>query len=111
MIIDFKGIGEKKIEAFKGGEKYVMAALYEDENNKIMKGKLVSGATIGLHRHETNSEVIYILEGKGKVLFEGEYEAVKTGSCHYCPKGCQHSLINDSNDDLLYFAIVPEHTK
>ena len=47
-----------------------------DKNNKILLGTLEPGASIGLHTHETNSEIIYILSGKGKVLFEGEYELV-----------------------------------
>ena len=74
-------------------------------------GTLEPGASIGLHTHETNSEIIYILRGKGKVLFEGEYELVSAGLCHYCPQGCSHSLINDSDDNLTFFAVVPEHTK
>ena len=45
----------------------------------------------------------------GKVLCGGEYEPLAPGSCHYCPKGCAHSLINDSGADLVFFAVVPEH--
>ncbi|MCI8552055.1 MAG: cupin domain-containing protein, partial [Lawsonibacter sp.] len=67
------------------------------------------GCTIGLHTHETNSEVICILSGMGKVLCDGEYEAVSAGSVHYCPKGHEHSLINDGQEDLTYFAVIPEH--
>ena len=70
-------------------------------------GKLIPGASIGLHTHETDCEIIYILSGKGKVLYGGEYEIVSTGDCHYCPNGHSHSLINDSENDLIFFAIVP----
>ncbi len=72
-----------------------------------MRGRLVPGASIGLHTHETSSEIIYILQGSGKVLYDGEYEPVRTGTCHYCPKGHAHSLINDGNEDLTFFAVVP----
>ena len=95
----------------RGGEKDVTASMFVDDNNRIMYGKLEPGASIGMHTHETNSEIIYILSGKGKVLFEGEYELVSAGLCHYCPQGCSHSLINDSNDNLTFFAVVPEHIK
>ena len=71
-----------------------------------MFGKLQPGASIGLHRHEGSSEIIFIQEGKGKVLFEGKDEHVEKGDVHYCPEGCRHSLINDSDDDLIYFAVV-----
>lgn len=109
MIIDFNNIDEKVMPNFHKGEKELVTKMYIDENNKIMRGKLIPGASIGLHTHETNSEVIYILSGGGKVLYNGEYEEVRQGLCHYCPKGHAHSLINDSNEDLIFFAVVPQH--
>lgn len=72
-----------------------------------MHGVLEPGASIGLHTHENSSEVIYILSGSGKVQYDGAYECVSTGDCHYCPKGHAHSLINDSDAELIYFAVVP----
>ena len=104
MILDFSKIEETVKTQFYGGEKQLKAHMNIDKNNKILLGTLEPGASIGLHTHETNSEIIYILSGKGKVL-------VSAGLCHYCPQGCSHSLINDSNDNLTFFAVVPEHTK
>ena len=108
MLIDFKNMQAEIIPNMRGGEKEVADKAFNDGSNKIMYGKLIPGATIGLHTHETNSETLYILEGNGKVLYEGEYIPLPTGSCHYCPKGKSHSLINDSDADLHFFAIVPE---
>ena len=84
MIIDFEKVQEKVLEHFNGGEKALIAKMSVDEKNKILYGKLESGATIGLHTHDTSSEIIYILEGTGKVLYDGKYEEVKKGVCHYC---------------------------
>ncbi len=108
MIIDFNNEKATVIPNFKGGEKSISAKMYFDGVNRILHGVLESGATIGLHTHETNSEIIYFLSGKGKVLYDGEYETVEQGMCHYCPKGHSHSLINDSDSDLVFFAVVPE---
>jgi len=108
MLIDFNAIPEVITPNMRGGEKEVAVKAFNDGSNKIMRGKLIPGASIGLHTHETNSETLYILEGNGKVLYEGEYIPLPTGSCHYCPKGKSHSLINDSDADLHFFAIVPE---
>lgn len=63
---------------FKGGEKSLYAKMFHDEKNRIIYGKLIPGASIGVHTHETNSEIIYITKGTGRVLMDGEYE--KTGS-------------------------------
>lgn len=108
MIIDFNNENPTVIPNFKGGEKSIAAKMHFDGTNRILHGVLESGATIGLHTHETNSEIIYFLSGRGKVLYDGEYETVEQGMCHYCPKGHTHSLINDSDFDLVFFAVVPE---
>ena len=82
--------------------------MFIDADNKIMRGRLIPGASIGLHTHETSSEIIYILSGTGKALYDGGEEALSPGDCHYCPKGHSHSLINDGDADLTFFAVVPE---
>ena len=109
MIIDFDKNEVSIMPAFKGGEKETRAAMFTDENNRIMMGMLIPGATIGLHRHEGSSEVIFIQSGSGKVLYDGKYEEVKARDVHYCPEGHEHSLINDSEENLTYFAVVPNH--
>ena len=109
MYIDFDKINQTVIPQFRGGEKDTIAKLYTDDKIKIMHGRLESGASIGMHTHETSSEVIYILSGKGKVIYDGETERLEEGSCHYCPIGHTHSLINDSENDLIFFAVVPEY--
>lgn len=83
--------------------------MFCDENNKIMKGKLLPGASIGMHTHDTGSEIIFILSGNGKVLFDDTEEKLSAGSCRYCPMGHKHSLINDSEQELEFYAVVPEH--
>ena len=52
---------------FKGGEKSLYAKMFHDEKNRIIYGKLIPGASIGVHTHETNSEIIYITKGTGRV--------------------------------------------
>ena len=108
MLIEFDRMQETAIDKFRGGIGLTISRMYVDDKNKIMLGRLEPGASIGLHRHETSSEIIYILQGKGKVFCDGEYETLKSGACHYCPKGHEHSLINDSSDDLAFLAVVPE---
>ena len=82
--------------------------MYTDEINKMMTGKLPAGSSIGYHRHEGNCEMIFILGGNGKVLFDDAEYPVKPGQCHYCPEGHSHSLINCGNEDLVFVAVVPK---
>lgn len=108
MIIKFNEMEETVNKNFKGGEKNFNAKMVFDGVNRIMRGRLEPGSSIGAHTHETNCEIIFILEGRGKVLYDGEYEALASGDCHYCPKGHSHSLINDSDADLIFYAVVAE---
>lgn len=109
MLINFDQIPENVIPNMRGGEGQAVMKMHTDGDNKIMRGLLAPGCTIGPHTHDTSSEIIYILSGTGKVLYDGEYEPLSAGSVHYCPKGHAHSLINDSEGDLTFFAVVPEH--
>lgn len=106
MIIDFENTPLEVIHAFKGGEKEIRARMYFDGVTRIMKASLIPGASIGLHTHEVNAEVMFFTSGSGYVLCDGVKEPVKAGDCHFCPQGHSHTLINDSDSDLEFYAVV-----
>ena len=107
MIIDFNNMETNIIENFRGGEKHAETRGFFDGMNRIMKIKLIPGASIGMHLHDTGSEIIYVLEGAGKMLYDDGEERLSAGMCHYCPKGHSHSFINDTEEDLIFFAVIP----
>ena len=109
MIIDFNNIEEQRITGFKGGNGDVLTRNFVDAKNKIMISRLQPGANSGYHKHENNSETVYILSGRGHFDYDGGREEVQAGSVHYCPMGHAHAMYNDGDDELVYFAIVPEH--
>ena len=106
MKIDFNSIDTKILPQFKGGEGDFAVKMFDDGESKIMRGTLVPGTSIGFHAHTENAEIIYILSGKGKCLFEDTEEVLLPGDCHYCPKGTSHSLINNGVENLEFFAVV-----
>ena len=108
MTADYSKIEWTANPAFKGGEGVFYNKFFTDGVNKMMHGKLEPGSSIGYHKHEGNCEMIFILEGEGKVLYDDTEEAVKPGVCHYCPEGHSHSLINNGTQDLVFYAIVPK---
>ncbi|MBR6826007.1 MAG: cupin domain-containing protein [Oscillospiraceae bacterium] len=107
-MIDFAVMEEKVIPHFKGGEGSICVRMFDDGNIKIFRGCLAPGSSIGVHCHETSSEVIYILSGVGTALLEGVEEILYPGQCHYCPKGGTHTLMNKGTEDLVFLAVVPE---
>ena len=106
MKFDYNQIEAKVLPNFKNGEKELRVKMYDDELNKIMRGTLIPGASIGLHTHENNSEIIYIISGHGVAIIDGKQEEVGPNICHYCKKGSSHTLINNSNETLEFFAVV-----
>ena len=107
MTINFEDMSFTATEHFNGGEGTFYAKIVNDGLNKILYGKLEPGSTIGMHCHDTSSEIIYILSGCGTVKTPAGSEAVKAGECSYCAKGNSHSLCNTGNEDLEFFAVVP----
>ncbi len=109
MIIKPADIEISRLENFKGGEEHLEARMFFDGTNRILThAKLIPGASIGVHTHDDSCEVIFILEGRGSVIEEGEKKAVQAGDYLYCPKGGTHSLVNDSEADLVFCAVVPK---
>ena len=109
MKINFNQIELSKIDNFKNGEKYIEANMYVDTDNRIMKGKLIKGASIGVHTHDVSSEIVFIISGVATFICEGKTEIVKPGEAHYCKKGESHTLINKYDEDLIFYAVVPNH--
>lgn len=115
MIIDFNKMDLSVLPNFKGGDKEFKANMFFDGINRIFKGILEPGASIGVHTHDDSCEVIFILEGNGTIL-EKEPDSsieienpVSSGDCLYCPKGHTHSLRNTSAEgDLIFYAVVPK---
>ncbi len=122
MKIEFDKIGTSVLENFKGGEKELSADMFFDGTNRIFKGRLIPGASIGLHTHDDSCEVIFILSGTGTLTEispaengqdncgtaqDANVQTVTAGDCLYCPKGHTHSLKNtETESDLIFHAVV-----
>ena len=109
MKMMFDQMPDTVLEKFNGGEGRLSAKMFNDGKCKILYGLLEPGCSIGMHTHKTSSEIIYILSGTGKMLIDDGEEILTAGDCHYCPQGHSHSFINNSDADLVFLGVVPEH--
>jgi quercetin dioxygenase-like cupin family protein len=107
MRIDFAHIEEHAIPNMLGGKGDFCHKKFEDGKMKVMQGRLAPGSSLGLHTHETNCEVIYVISGHGRVLCDGVYEDLPAGSTHYCPQGHSHALENSGTEELQFLAVIP----
>lgn len=108
MILDYTTMPVQDIPNFKGGEGAAHAQMQFDGLNRIMRGRLGKGDTIGMHTHETNSEIVYVIQGVARVIMDGVEELIPAGQAHYCPKGHTHCMSSAGEEDLIIFAVVPE---
>jgi quercetin dioxygenase-like cupin family protein len=60
------------------------------------------------HSHVDQEEIIFVLEGRGTALIEGERHPMVPGACLFLGKGVRHSFINDGDVDLRFtWTIMP----
>ena len=107
MLYDLNNEKKTVYPNFKGGEGEFIAAILFDGQNKIIRGTLQPGSSIGEHVHEGDSEITYFLSGTATVLDDGKKYTATAGECHYCPCGHRHGLENHGSESLEFFAVVP----
>ncbi|MDR2695698.1 MAG: cupin domain-containing protein [Deltaproteobacteria bacterium] len=70
---------------------------------------LQPGASIGMHKHETNEDAYIILSGEGTFIdSDGKEYKVKAGDTTIARKGQSHALLNTGKEALVFLDIVAE---
>lgn len=106
MKLEFSKMKKERMDNFKGGNLYIMANIYFDGVNKVLVADLPPKASIGEHKHEVDSELIFIERGTPLAICDGKEERLKAGDVHYCKKGSTHTLINDTDKLVKIKAII-----
>ena len=108
MILDFNAMPANAVAHFKGGEGQVVVRKFDDPvMGAVVQLTLPVGASIGLHTHTGNFEVVYVLSGSGRCVDDGAEYPIAAGMCHYCPEGHSHSIINTGDEDLALLGVLP----
>jgi putative monooxygenase len=63
------------------------------------------GGMVPKHKHDTEEEVMFFIQGKGKFVTEDEEIELKPGICIYNPPGSYHSIVN-TGDEILKFVWI-----
>jgi mannose-6-phosphate isomerase-like protein (cupin superfamily) len=81
----------------------------EETKGKIRlfaKVRLKKGCSIGLHAHEGEDEVFYILSGKGRANDSGKDYEVGPGDAIVTGNGASHSIANTGDEPLDFIAVI-----
>lgn len=72
---------------------------------------LPPGTSIGLHEHEGNEEIYFVVEGKGEMTVDGETAVMEPGDVCLTKSGSSHTFRNIGNTELRIIvieALVPK---
>ncbi len=106
---------EKKTEVFKnrfGGEgeavieHVIDETLYGGRVTLFSRCLLKPGCSLGYHEHKGNSETYFILKGKPTYNDNGTVIELKPGDTTFCPEGTSHGIANNTEEDVLFMAII-----
>lgn len=75
-------------------------------------GKMViePGCSIGLHKHDDEEEIYYILKGRGLAEDNGIRQEVKEGDIILTGGGASHSIENNSSEPLEVMGVILLYT-
>ena len=100
------------IEQMRGGKgKAEITHIFKKEE---LKGKarlcakitLNPGCSIGLHAHDNEEEIFYVLKGKGLVNDDGDIKEFSAGDAILTGNGSRHSIENNSDDVVEMMAVI-----
>ena len=109
MKLSFDNIPKEKVENMRGGlgAVYLQKLTPTPEHTKMYALITIpSGASIGVHTHTDDEEVITCIKGNGKLIIDGKENEFKPFDISLCKSGRNHSVLNDSEDDLVLLAVV-----
>ena len=69
--------------------------------------RIPRGIEVPEHIHETQDDIIYVLQGKFKLWAEGTEYAGEKGTLLRVSRGIRHKIYNVQEDTLLYDVFVP----
>lgn len=69
------------------------------------------GASIGEHRHDSDEEFYYILEGTGEMTLDGKVVAVQEGDFCFTQSGHRHSLRNTGAQSMRLLVVCANTAK
>ena len=106
MRINLNEIEEVEMHNYKQGEGVVRSKIVLDGYRKLMHHTIKKGSSVGLHRHEDEHEIIYILSGKASIKLEDEKYELGDHEFFVVKPMKNHSITNEHDEDLVFISIV-----
>ena len=78
--------------------------------SQLVMMSLRPGEEIGLEVHD-GDQIIYLVDGEGVAILDGEKSEIEKGSIVFVPAGVQHNIINNDDEAMKLFTVYapPQH--
>jgi mannose-6-phosphate isomerase-like protein (cupin superfamily) len=111
MVIQRGEMKSEKKEKMRDGEgtvtfNYLVDCEKEKNVRMLAELTLPPGASIGYHRHDSETEYYFIISGSGSVNDNGTERAVKVGDSVITGNGASHSIKNTGVVPLVFHAVI-----
>jgi len=94
---------EARVYRLPGRDWYYLIGPLNSEAKKLVFGVAIfpPGSRPGAHVHSDEEEIIYITEGKGKIVFQDGREIIlEPGVAVFIPPGVEHGIIAGEDEPL-----------
>ncbi len=106
MFLKFQDLEPIQKEHMRNGEGHVILRKWETEDKMIAQITIPTNCSIGVHTHEEDEEIIYVIQGSGICYVDGKENPLQAGMVNYCMKHENHSIKNTNPEDLVLFAVI-----
>jgi quercetin dioxygenase-like cupin family protein len=112
MFIEVKDMKPELRENMRGGDGTVVITNILPKECLPPKARLSAvitlnkGCGIGEHKHEGEEEIFYCISGEGVLNDNGVSKTIRKGDSHICKDGETHSIRNDKDEQLIFFAVI-----
>lgn len=76
------------------------------KNRCFITIRLVQGASLGIHCHKQESEIYFIIQGRGWYNDNGKEYEIRAGEAVICFDGDSHGICNKKEEELIFIALV-----
>jgi len=82
-------------------QKSQLIKIAEDDTISSFVVRMMTGAELGPHYHESHDEVEFVIRGTGQLLVNDKWVDIKPGSIHFNPMRKVHAARNTGNEPLI----------
>ncbi len=85
--------------------------LHTGVHSQIVAMSIVDGEDIGEEVHDTNDQMLFIIDGDGEAVIAGETRPIGKHDVVFVPAGIIHNIKNTGKEALKLFTVYapPEH--